>query len=458
MATRVSGGPSGAMRGAVNTGQAFARLVIADGRIKFPTGGSGRAMEGVNGAAVKDIGSADGIVNSVGDLARQRLHQMSVMHVGGMINAQALGIADPGKYFADGLQALFDHANTLGLSQLEVMQLVCGKDTFGRANKLIPREERVRRILEAQLAGVSELQVHVPGYNYAAMYDAALLPAMLEFTYMFISRAGYEHGIRFELRQTHVLHSLPYLSGLKPIYQFRSPQVLGNALAASSDALLPGLNFTVSTQLKALSTLDAIAGGGVRFTTSGGVITGVTGPNVLAQVVSDGLRARRRGFRVPDSQAALWTGVGAPPASTAHWHDLSTETLVIVDSSYLMNQVIELAGKAFAENPTLRFIDPMVHINVPLYRRAMIRDILGSSIERGGDELAQRGAVEAYLAARLPVLENYGNIELAKPHIVSAVGRPLSMRLIASHQTLLLGEFLENNGVVPVGAVDWIEL
>jgi hypothetical protein len=308
-------------------------------------------------------------------------------------------------------------------------------------------------MLEGQLAAVSEMQVHAPGYNYAVIYGNRMLPTMLDYTYMFVSRGGYEHGLRFELRQTHLMENLPFLTGLSPVHQFRAPQILGNLLASSSDSLLFGLNGAISAQYKALSTLDAIASGGVRFTTSGGVITGVTGPNLLSQVVSDGLRAKRRGFRVPDGSAAAWTQVAPPSMGTAGWHNLSTETLGIVDSSYLMNQVIELTDKAFADFPHLGAIDPLVHINAPRYRQAMIREILGTSIKRGGDELAQRGAVEQYLERRLPELERLGNLELAKPHIVNAVGQLLTVRLIASHQAAALIGFLESKGVVAVGSV-----
>jgi len=412
-------GPNGPPRGVIHIAEAVTRTVVPSMRPNFFTGGR-RALEGGTAAVMSDFSNAEEILDGVSAIVRGRLSDITVLHVKGLVRADELPIDDAETFIVNGLQNMFAHAASRGLSQVETLALIAGKDRFGSAKIKITKEERFRRIVEAQLAAIAEMIQHGIDSDYTGLYARHMLPLMIEYTRKFVNRAGKEHGLRFELRMSHLIELFPYLTAIRPMHQALAPTIAGTGRVASFDCVLFGLLEALAAQYKAYGLLDALANGTVKLVKSGGIVTGVSGPDLPAQIVSDGLRAIHDNFRVLDGQLAPQT------------HNLSRSTLSIIDTSHIIDPVIDLFDDAWGSG--IRQVNPLVDFNIAPRRAEFLRNVFGTSVPRT-HEVDLRDTLERYITDGLAAKRDAMNAQFQTQEIVDALGgRVLEVGLFADHQ------------------------
>ncbi|MER7457930.1 hypothetical protein [Micromonospora sp. NPDC126480] len=430
----------------VHSAQALARRLAQQAR-RYQTGGPNRARIPGPVRFVSEI-SDEQIVDGVFDIVRTQLPRIRVHAAGTLLRAdRALaGLDRPQDFFADGVQAQLDHVRTFGLAPAAARRLVAGNDRLTKHKRLISADERIRRIAEAQLAAAAEMLTSTG--ELTPLYST-LLSTMVGFTRGFVNRYGYEHGLRFELRYADVMSRFPSRSGLATVHQVRGPLLYGSDLAASFDSLLYGTQYAIGGQYKAYSLPDTLALGRVNLVRdSSGQVKKVTGPNMVKQAVSDALRWKRTGFMVPGPNAAPFTSI--PPTNLTGWHPLGETTLYICDTQFVGNQIIETVLEAFRRTGRTR-IDLGTDLATTPERAQLIRDVFaghGSILRLDMHELEMWADIEDYYTARLPVLEEFANSELARPDVAAAIGRDTDVYLIGSHEPERLEAFLRTHEVI----------
>jgi hypothetical protein len=278
----------------------------------------------------------------------------------------------------------------------------------------------------------------------------------LEFANKFIMRYGYEHGLRLELRLSHLLSQITYLSGLPPVLQLRIPTVLAKQLASGPDSMLLGDLLAVIAQFKSFTVADALASGNITLIKdAAGTITGVKGPEIGRQAVSDALRFLPWDSRTPVSNLVPWTQLSAPTdaATLANWRNVSPNSVFFLDYQRIHNFVLARIAQAYADTG-LTALNAKTDIKGSKRLCEFIDDIFeGKPIQKSMPETDFSAAVTNFMDERIMLVEEELNEKLVRPDLVGAVGHELGVRLVGTHQDELIAEIFEALGLIRAGSL-----
>lgn len=402
--------------------------------VRFPSE-VGRALIPGPPRAVAGIGR-DELVSAVRRGIRDP-RQVTLMVASSLFRAGAVAPM-PVPFFLDGVGVLFDHVLRSAPTPQEGLVKLLAGDMLGK--RTVSLDERGMRVGKALMSATAELLSRER--DPAVLFEPRMLDMTAAFVRGYVSRNGYEHGSRFELRQIVEMDAV-FSGWLGMRHQLQVPDLLG-ALASGPDTILYSGDTAFRVEYKAFKDLDSLIAGDlsvqrVDVTVSGttqteSFITGVEGPAIPKQEYTGALRLLHWQNRVPGLGMEPPHNGGLPPdpAELRLWPHVSPVAVFVVDDEHLVNKALVVISDAVH-----RTRKTSINLRTDTRTSNAVRDFLVDMF--GGEvvEVAGRSAWEdlqddarAWLIAQIPRLQSDVNRFLAHPKSQADLKQINQVRLV----------------------------
>lgn len=397
----------------------FARFPCEEGRLIIP--GPHRPVAGIGRAELAAAVTA----------ATTNRRDTFLIHRGMLLPAGDVVWREP-EFFGEAVETLVDHVLRNAKTpeeQLAALQRLLGGDMVG--GWALSLEERSTRVAKALMSIVAEFSAY-DNLPVDMMLDPRMLDWTVDFVRNYVTRGGWVHASRAELRQI-ALMELEFAGWLTTRYQLPLPALLGGTLLPGPDSVLYHALFAHYVQLKAYRSLGSLAIGTPVIRTTEAfedgkkitVVTGIDGPAIHHQAFTDGVRSRHRSHKAPGPTVTNAPEDGTLPSNLTGWHDVSPKSVYWVEDGYLVDTALEpILGAAYARRSDT--VDIMTDVDASLTARERMIDVFGGRTVdvRGPDEvrtLQERG--QAWVRTWLPHLEGDVNTWLGTTEVVDRIGR-----------------------------------
>jgi hypothetical protein len=401
-----------------------------------------RPLIGGAGVAPAAIGlnQLKGAVRAVAAARRS----VQLVHVGKLVRASDV-VKEPDQFYETVTERLFEYVNDTSADAAEAADRLLGADLVrGRQLSL---DERTMRLVKALMTMSAELIAH--GEDPArVLLDPRWLDATVEFSRGYIMRSGYEHGLRFELRQMIKMEALASTQlGRALQHQRRLPGMAGRQLYSGPDTILHQAGLAYLIQLKAFRNLESLFGGHLSLKEELGLVKKVSGPAIPKQIVTDILRCAVWDYRIPGAGMS-WHELGLPtnPATLALWDEVATTSVYVVDDVYLLNGVMALLSNAVRRTRRVQ-VDLVNDVDAPIETIDFLADMLGGYNPSVGDPEAVWDTASAYLLQQLIAHEVDISRYLGRSDVIARLGRRQHAKLVAASQPV--GTILTAVGLPP---------
>jgi hypothetical protein len=398
----------------------------------------------IGGAAIAPASIGQGqLTRAVRAVAAGR-RSVQLVHVGKLMRASDV-ITESDQFYETLTRRLFEFVNDTSATAAEASDRLLGADLVrGRQLSL---DERAMRLGKALMTMSAELIAH--GEDAAlVLNDPRWLDAIVEFSRSYIMRSGYEHGLRFELRQMIKMEALASEQlGRALQHQRRLPGLAGRQLYAGPDTILHQAGLAYLIQLKAFRNLESLFGGHLALKEELGLVRKVSGPAIPKQIITDILRASVWDYLVPGAGMS-WNEVGLPtnPAALELWDQVADTSVFVIDDVYLLNGVMALLSDAVKRTRRVR-VDLVNEVNAPIEVIDFLADMLGDYNPSIGDPEAVWDTAGAYLLQQLIAYEVDISRYLSRSDVIARLGRRQYVKLVAASQPV--GTLLTALGLPP---------
>jgi len=389
---------------------------------RYPLGGAAKAPG--------DITEAQ-LVSGVRPIFRQRA-RIHLVHAGTLMYADDV-IKKQEDFYTALTESLVRHVVAAGPTPVDAMERLLGAPVVrGRALSL---DERCMRFTKALMTMEAELLAH--GHNPAILLDPRWFDTVTEFSRAYIMRYGYEHGLRFELRQM-VLMEQTLTSSVRALrHQRRLPGLAGKQLYSGPDTILHSGGLAYLIQLKAFRSLESLFAGSLSVKTELGLITKVAGPAIPKQTFTDCLRCKPWQYRIPGA-AMEWDVPDVPDAAIlALWDEVAMVGVNVIDDTHLLNGIMALFSDA-VERTGRWDIDLVDDLDASPELIDGLTVMLADRIEHGVVRLdspeALWDSLSGHLLQQLTAYEVDLSRYFGRSDVFAQLGRRQNVKLVAASQ------------------------